>query len=225
MDCSLPLVGGDCAFRKIYLKLYLTETESREMREHHPHGPHHHHESREGRDGFEKRPGRERGGRGPRVFAPGDLKLLLLALIAEQPCHGYDLIRQIEGLFDGAYSPSPGVIYPTLTFLEESELISGDAEGGKKRYTITDAGRLFLSEQAVALDGVRMRIDVSKRSLRGHDRPAEIHEAVHNLRHALQLHHGRWSPEEIVRVAALLNGTAQAIVDGPAVPPVQGKAE
>ena len=142
------------------------------------------------------------------------MKLLLLALIAEQPCHGYDLIRQIETMFDGAYSPSPGVIYPTLTFLEESELVSGDAEGGKKRYTITDAGRLSLSEQAVALEGVRMRIDVSKRSLRGHDRPAQIHEAVHNLRHALQLHHGRWTPEEIVRVAALLNGTAQAIADG-----------
>ncbi|MCU0118634.1 PadR family transcriptional regulator [Pseudomonas sp. B2M1-30] len=183
------------------------------MRDHHsPHHPH-----GDGRDGFERRPGRERGGRGPRVFAPGDLKLLLLALIAEQPCHGYDLIRQIEGLFDGAYSPSPGVIYPTLTFLEESELISGDAEGGKKRYAVTEAGRVFLSEQAVALDGVRMRIDVSKRSLRGHDRPPEIHEAVHNLRHALQMHHGRWSPDEIKRVAALLNDTAKAIVDGPAV--------
>lgn len=177
--------------------------------------PHHHRDHGDSRDGFEKRPGRERGGRGPRVFAPGDLKLLLPALIAEQPCHGYDLIRKIEALFDGAYSPSPGVIYPTLTFLEESELISGDAEGGK-RYTITDAGRLFLSEQAVALDGIRLRMDVSKRSLRGHDRPPEIHEAVHNLRHALHSHHGRWSPEEIVRVAALLNGTAQAIADGKA---------
>ncbi len=176
------------------------------MREHHPH-----HDSR---DGFEKRPGRERGGRGPRVFAPGDLKLLLPALIAEQPCHGYDLIRRIESLFDGAYSPSPGVIYPTLTFLEESELITGDTDAGKKRYTITDAGRLFLSEQAVAVDGVRMRIDVSKRSLRGQDRPPEIHEAVHNLRHALHPHHWRWSPEEIVRVATLLNRTAQAIADG-----------
>jgi len=68
-----------------------------------------------------------------------------------------------------------------------------------------------------------MRIDVSKRSLRGHDRPPEIHEAVHNLRHALQLHHGRWSAEEIARVATLLNSTAQAIVDGPAVQAVQGE--
>ncbi|MFJ3466675.1 PadR family transcriptional regulator [Pseudomonas sp. NPDC090201] len=189
------------------------------MRDHSHDHPHHHRphfgDHGDGRDGFEKRTGRERGGRGPRVFAPGDLKLLLLALIADQPCHGYDLIRQIEGLFDGAYSPSPGVIYPTLTFLEESELITGDAEGGKKRYQITAAGQQFLVEQAVALDGVKMRIEVSKRSLRGHDRPPEIHEAVHNLRHALQMHHGRWTPDEIIRVRDLLNETAKAVVDAP----------
>jgi DNA-binding PadR family transcriptional regulator len=189
------------------------------MRDHSHDHPHHHRphfgDHGDGRDGFEKRTGRERGGRGPRVFAPGDLKLLLLALIADQPCHGYDLIRQIEGLFDGAYSPSPGVIYPTLTFLEESELITGDAEGGKKRYQITAAGQQFLVEQAVALDGVKMRIEVSKRSLRGHDRPPEIHEAVHNLRHALQMHHGRWTPDEIIRVRDLLNETAKAVVGGP----------
>ncbi|MCH5532222.1 PadR family transcriptional regulator [Pseudomonas syringae pv. syringae] len=179
------------------------------------HRPPHLREAGEDRDGFEKRPGRERGGRGPRVFAPGDLKLLLLALIAEQPAHGYDLIRKIEGLFEGAYCPSPGVIYPTLTFLEECEMVVGDAQAGKKLYTVTDAGRQSLEDQAVALEGVRMRIDVSKRSLRGHDRPPEIHEAVHNLRHALQMHHGRWSPEEILRVSELLNSTARAVVDGP----------
>ncbi|MBI6720473.1 PadR family transcriptional regulator [Pseudomonas syringae] len=179
------------------------------------HRPPHLREAGEDRDGFEKRPGRERGGRGPRVFAPGDLKLLLLALIAEQPAHGYDLIRKIEGLFEGAYCPSPGVIYPTLTFLEESEMVVGDAQAGKKLYTVTDAGRQSLEDQAVALEGVRMRIDVSKRSLRGHDRPPEIHEAVHNLRYALQMHHGRWSPEEILRVSELLNSTAKAVVDGP----------
>ncbi|MCU1726198.1 PadR family transcriptional regulator [Pseudomonas sp. 7P_10.2_Bac1] len=191
------------------------------MREHHH--PHRAHSIDQ--DGFEKRAG-QRSAKGPRVFAPGDLKLLLLALVAEQPCHGYDLIRQIEGMFDGAYSPSPGVIYPTLTFLEESELIEGDAEGGKKRYRVTEAGRQSLLDQAIALDGVRMRIDVSKRSLRGHDRPAEIHEAVHNLRHALQMHHGRWNPAEIARVRDLLNSTAKAIVDGPVTAqPAQENAE
>ncbi|MCY1395572.1 Transcriptional regulator YqjI [compost metagenome] len=184
------------------------------MREHPTHRNH-----GDSHDLFERRPGRERGGRGPRVFAPGDLKLLLLALVAEQPCHGYDLIRQIENMFDGAYSPSPGVIYPTLTFLEESELIAGQTHGGKKRYEVSDSGRQALAEQAIALEGVRMRIDVSKQSLRGHDRPPQIHEAVHNLRHALQMHHGRWSPEEIVRVRDLLNDTAKAIVCGPAMPP------
>jgi DNA-binding PadR family transcriptional regulator len=178
-----------------------------------------HRDHADGRDGFEKRPGRERGGRGPRVFAPGDLKLLLLALIAEQPSHGYDLIRQIEGMFDGAYSPSPGVIYPTLTFLEESEMILGDAQGGKKHYVVTRIGEQSLTEQAIALEGVRTRIDVSKRALRGHDRPPQIHEAVHNLRHALQLHHGRWNTAEILRVSTLLNDTAKAIVDGPVRPP------
>lgn len=90
---------------------------------------------------------------------------------------------------------------------------------------MTEAGRLSLQDQAIALDGVRMRIDVSKRSLRGHDRPAEIHEAVHNLRHALQMHHGRWNPQEIVRVRDLLNNTARAIVDGPATPSTQESAE
>jgi len=184
------------------------------MREHHH--PHHR-EHNVGQDGFEKRAG-QRGGRGPRVFAPGDLKLLLLALVAEQPCHGYDLIRQIEGMFDGAYSPSPGVIYPTLTFLEESELISGEVHGSKKLYSVTDAGRQSLVDQAIALDGVRTRIEVSKRSMRVHDRPPEIHEAVHNLRHALQIHAGRWNPAEIERVRTLLNDTAKAIVAGPATP-------
>ncbi|MNY48576.1 hypothetical protein D3C86_1839210 [compost metagenome] len=84
---------------------------------------------------------------------------------------------------------------------------------------MSDSGRQALAEQAIALEGVRMRIDVSKQSLRGHDRPPQIHEAVHNLRHALQMHHGRWSPEEIVRVRDLLNDTAKAIVCGPAMPP------
>ncbi|WP_313646514.1 PadR family transcriptional regulator [Pseudomonas sp.] len=174
------------------------------MREHPTHDP------------FERRPGR--GERGPRVFAPGDLKLLLLSMLAEQPGHGYDLIRQIENLFDASYTPSPGVIYPTLNFLEEAELISGQVQGSKRLYTITAGGRSALVDQAVALEGVRMRIEVSKRALRGHDRPPQIHEAVGNLRHALHMHSGRWTPEEIERVRSLLNDTAKAIACAPADP-------
>lgn len=167
------------------------------------------------RDSSTLDPFERRGGRGPRVFAPGDLKLLLLSMLAEQPGHGYDLIRQIEALFDASYSPSPGVIYPTLNFLEEAELISGEVHGSKRLYSITAQGRTRLAEQTVAVDGVRMRIEVSKRALKGHDRPPEIHEAVGNLRHALHLHSGRWTPEETERVSRLLNDTAKAIASGP----------
>lgn len=170
----------------------------------------------DGRDGVDKRQSRERSSRSPRVFAAGDLKLLLLELIGEQPRHGYGLIQYIEALFDGAYSPSPGIIYPTLACLEAANLIDVCVQGDKKCYSITDTGRLALAQQEVALDGVRMRIEVSRRSLCSLDRPAEIHEAVHNLRHALQLHSGLWSPTEIERVHNLLNNTAKAIVDGPA---------
>ena len=72
--------------------------------------------------------GRGRGGGGfgrrggGRVFGPGDLRLVLLALVAEQPRHGYELIKEIEDLTGGEYSPSPGVIYPTLSLLEETSM-------------------------------------------------------------------------------------------------------
>ncbi|WP_420232010.1 helix-turn-helix transcriptional regulator [Pseudomonas sp. ABY48] len=176
-------------------------------------------------DDFERPTTRARGGRTPRVFAAGDLKLLLLALIAEQPCHGYDLIRRIESMFDGAYSPSPGVIYPTLSFLEMSAMVSCGTDDGKKSYSVTDAGRLSLEDQAETLDEVRTRIEISKRMLRGHDRPPEIHEAVYNLRHALQKHPGHWSQEEVRRVRDLLNDTAKAIIDGPDRPPVSESSQ
>lgn len=165
-------------------------------------------------DPLDRRVGRSE--RGPRVFAPGDLKLLLLSMLSSgRPGHGYELIRQIEALFDGSYSPSPGVIYPTLSFLEEAELITGYIEGSKRQYVITDSGRRALDDQAVALEGVRTRIELSRRALRGQDRPPEIHEAVGNLRHALHLHSGHWTPEEIERVRRLLDDTAKAIASGP----------
>ncbi|WP_460159021.1 PadR family transcriptional regulator [Pseudomonas sp. S1_H07] len=177
-------------------------------------------------DGFERHSARrERNSRAPRVFAAGDLKLLSLALIAEQPCHGYDLIRRIENMFDGAYSPSPGVIYPTLSFLEMSAMVTCGVDDGKKCYSVTDAGRLLLEDQAQALDEVRTRIEISKRTLRGHDRPPEIQEAVYNLRHALQKHPGHWSPKEIRRVRDLLNDTAKAIIDGTDRPPVSESSQ
>jgi DNA-binding PadR family transcriptional regulator len=103
------------------------------------------------------------GGRGDwfrvgRMLAQGDLKLLALALIAEQPRHGYELIKLIEDKTRGAYSPSPGVVYPTLTFLEEAGYVTAEAEGAKKRYTITAEGRTYLEENRDVADMVLARL-------------------------------------------------------------------
>ena len=93
-----------------------------------------------------------------RMLAQGDLKLLALALIAEQPRHGYELIKLIEEKTSGCYSPSPGVIYPTLTFLEEAGYVTAESEGAKKRYTITEEGRAYLKENRDIADMVLERL-------------------------------------------------------------------
>jgi DNA-binding PadR family transcriptional regulator len=79
------------------------------------------------------------------MLGDGDLRLIVLALLAEQPRHGYDIIKALEERSHGAYSPSPGVVYPTLTFLEEAGYAAATAEGNKKVYAITDAGRAHLA--------------------------------------------------------------------------------
>lgn len=93
-----------------------------------------------------------------RMLAQGDLKLLALALIAEQPRHGYELIKIIEEKTSGCYSPSPGVVYPTLTFLEEAGYVTAESEGAKKRYTITQEGRAYLEENRDIADMVLARL-------------------------------------------------------------------
>jgi DNA-binding PadR family transcriptional regulator len=93
-----------------------------------------------------------------RMLAQGDLKLLALALIAEQPRHGYELIKLLEEKTSGAYSPSPGVVYPTLTFLEEAGYVTSESDGAKKRYTITEDGRAYLEENRDVADMVLERL-------------------------------------------------------------------
>ena len=81
-----------------------------------------------------------------RMLASGDLRLVALYFIEQQPRHGYDLIKAIEEKTGGIYVPSPGVIYPALTFLEEAGYVTSTAEGNKRLYTITDEGRAHLSD-------------------------------------------------------------------------------
>jgi DNA-binding PadR family transcriptional regulator len=86
-----------------------------------------------------------------RMLASGDLRLVALYLIEQQPRHGYDLIKAIEEKSQGFYSPSPGIVYPALTFLEEAGYVTSAAEGNKKLYTITDEGRTHLDSNREAI--------------------------------------------------------------------------
>jgi DNA-binding PadR family transcriptional regulator len=97
--------------------------------------------------------------RAGRMLADGDLRLIALSLIADGPRHGYDIIKALEELSSGIYSPSPGVVYPTLTFLEEAGYATSTTEGNKKVFAITDAGRAHLEENRDTVDGVLEQIE------------------------------------------------------------------
>ncbi len=93
-----------------------------------------------------------------RMLAQGDLRLLALALIDEQPRHGYDIIKALEEKTADWYSPSPGIVYPTLTYLEEVGYLTSQPEGAKKLYTITDEGREHLAQNRALVDAVMKRL-------------------------------------------------------------------
>ena len=162
-----------------------------------------------GRGGF------GRGGGGGRIFGPGDLRLMLLSLIAEKPRHGYELIKEIEQKFGGAYSPSPGSIYPTLTLLEELEQVRASAsEGARKLFEITDQGRAYLEENRATLDGVMARMGLAARHMSGRAWPESVHQAMHTLKHALLLRPGEWTESEATRVRKILEQAVEAISNG-----------
>ena len=178
--------------------------------DHHGHGRDHGHEEwSRGRGGF------GRGGGGGRIFGPGDLRLMLLALIAEKPRHGYELIKEIEQKFGGAYSPSPGSIYPTLTLLEELDHVRASAtDGARKLFEITEQGRAFLDENRATLDGVLARMSLAARHMSGRAWPESVHQAMHTLKHALLLRPGEWSEAEAERVRKILENAVEAISNG-----------
>jgi len=185
-------------------------------------GGRHHHGHGGGRHGRDDVPsewsrgrGFGRGGGGGRIFGPGDLRLLLLALIAEKPRHGYELIKEIEQKFGGAYSPSPGSIYPTLTLLEEMDHVRASAtDGARKLFEITAQGRAFLEENRATLDGVIARMGLAARHMSGRAWPESVHQAMHTLKHALLLRPGEWTDAEATRVQSIIEQAVEAISNG-----------
>jgi DNA-binding PadR family transcriptional regulator len=157
--------------------------------------------------------GGRRGG-GGRMFGHGDLKLLLLALIEQQPRHGYELIRMIEEMFHGQYTPSPGAIYPTLAMLEDMGYASVENEAGnRKLYAITGEGRAFLDENRAAVDAVTARTEHSARLAAKMAAPMRVRKAMHALKHAMLMRTG-WDKAEAERVAAVLERAASEIAAG-----------
>jgi DNA-binding PadR family transcriptional regulator len=148
-----------------------------------------------------------------RMFESGELRLVLLKLIADQPRHGYDLIRAIEELTHGSYAPSPGVVYPTLTMLQDMGLIrEAEAEGSRKLFAITTEGEAHLAERAEEVDALMARltgVGDDKRKAGG----APIKRAVANLLSALWHRVTREDSDEetLHRVAAILDEAAQKI--------------
>ena len=151
--------------------------------------------------------------RGGRVFDQGDLKWVILQLIADKPSHGYELIKTIEERLGGAYSPSPGVIYPTLTLLEDLGYIAPAAEEGSRRaFAITDEGRRALEENSAAVSSLNERMERVAERAAGRAAP-QIVRAMENLRVALRLRLDRapLSAEQIARLSDILDDTARAI--------------
>jgi DNA-binding PadR family transcriptional regulator len=149
-----------------------------------------------------------------RFFAHGDLRLVILNLIAEKPRHGYEIIKAIEDAVSGAYSPSPGTIYPTLTLLEEIGYVTvaPSEDGTKKLHAITEQGRSFLEANRPALDALLVRMaDAGKANASNH--APQIVRAMENLRLALRLRltRGALTPEQVDAVAAVLDTAATTV--------------
>jgi DNA-binding PadR family transcriptional regulator len=156
--------------------------------------------------------GEHRHGGGRRMFEQGDLRFLVLSLISEKPRHGYELIKEIEERTGGAYAPSPGVIYPMLTMLEEMGFAKLSEEGGKKLYAITPDGEAELAKNKDTLDHISTYVErIRERSMGG--RSPQVMRALQNFRMALhlRLERGAVSDEQANAIAAAIDAAAQAI--------------
>jgi DNA-binding PadR family transcriptional regulator len=164
-----------------------------------------------GRDGH-LHEGGGHGGRRGRIFDHGDLRLVVLQLIAEKPRHGYEIIKAIEERVGGAYSPSPGVVYPTLTMLEELGHVTMAEQDGKKLHTLTEQGRTYLADNRAEVEALVARMTEIAAS-RAEEPPAAVIRATENLKLALRLklRHARLTDDQAHAIAVALDAAATAV--------------
>lgn len=155
--------------------------------------------------------GGRHGGR-RRAFEQGDLRFVILKLIADEPRHGYDIIKAIEETFGGTYSPSPGVVYPTLTLLEDQGFATVAAEGAKKLYSVTPEGLAFLETNKAIVETLFARMDEARRAFGGGMAP-EIRRAMQNFRTAFQLklERGPLTTDQTAAIAKAIDEAAAAV--------------
>ncbi len=149
-------------------------------------------------------------GHGRRLFDAGELRLLILALLAEAPRHGYDIMKALAERIGGGYQPSPGVIYPTLAALEELGLAAASAgDDGRRLYKATAAGRQTLTANKEALRALQTRLSARTRC----GVPTEVLAAMEELLGAVRerLGHGPAPAAATAAVAAILRAAAQAV--------------
>jgi DNA-binding PadR family transcriptional regulator len=154
------------------------------------------------------------GREGGRAFDYGELLVLVLEMVAEQPRHGYELMRAIEQRMGGSYSPSPGVIYPTLSWLEDSGYAQIEpGSGTRKRYLITAEGTAFLTTNRAAIDDMLARIGSERGGGRHEGTPAPVIRGMENLKLALRLRlkGGPLDRSTVDKIAAALDAAAQAV--------------
>ncbi|SPL69445.1 PadR family transcriptional regulator [Acinetobacter stercoris] len=131
----------------------------------------------------------ERGHRGRRgrLFEAGRMKALVLYLIQQEPKHGYEIIKEISDLVGGGYSPSPGTIYPTLTYLEDMGFVTVQStDDDRKQYHITNAGQTHLQQQQQIVTHLLEKLEM-RREIHNNDQLLDIHRAMENLKTALRL--------------------------------------
>lgn len=162
---------------------------------------------RGGEGGFGEFGGKE--GRRERVFESGHIRLVVLHILKQQPSHGYEIIRAIGELVGGDYTPSPGTIYPALTYLEDLGHVQATEEGGRKRYALTPQGEAELQTQDATVQKVLQRLNQVRERQAGH-RPPELMRAMENLKTAMRLKFGQGQPDAalIQRIAQVLDQAA-----------------
>ncbi len=154
------------------------------------------------------------GGGRERLFEGGDVRLVVLKLLSEQPSYGYQLIKTMEQRLAGGYTPSAGVIYPTLTLLEEEGLTSSSTENSKKVYSVTAEGLQFIEANKERLSELFERMDEASRGFQ-RGRSPEIMRAFVELRSAVvvRLRSGNASPELTKKIAEAIRAAAKAILE------------